>query len=239
MHFRLLWHATTFEGLRNLKASAKVYNLDSTEKFSKTAILEAGPESSNKLFVLPEIQGVTPTYFLKLELEDSKGKVVSSNFYWLSKEPEVPDWAKSTWSYTPTKTFADLTGLMALPKVSLSVSSRTTHTEEGITSVTVANPTPRLAFFVRLRVTKGQKGAEVLPIFWEDNYFPLMPGAKRTISATYRLADLGGAVPSVALNGWNVLPQQGCQSGVSLPALTARRMGPAPEATLSRRRISS
>ena len=76
--------------------------------------------------------------------------------------------------------------------------------EEEITHVTVENPSKSLAFFVRLKVEKGAKGEEVLPVVWEDNYISLLPGEKREITATYRASELGAAKPVVEVSGWNV-----------------------------------
>jgi exo-1,4-beta-D-glucosaminidase len=56
---------------------------------------------------------------------------------------------------------------------------------------------------VRLKVTKGPDGDEVLPVLWGDNYFELLPGERRTVTATYRAKDLGRATPSVQAEAWN------------------------------------
>ncbi|HYL95779.1 MAG TPA: beta galactosidase jelly roll domain-containing protein, partial [Terriglobales bacterium] len=90
-----------------LKVTATVYNLDMKQKFNKQATVDAGPDSSQKLFTLPNIDGLTPTYFLRLTVDDSGRKRLSTNTYWLSTKPEKLDWEKSTWYYTPTAQFAD------------------------------------------------------------------------------------------------------------------------------------
>jgi exo-1,4-beta-D-glucosaminidase len=74
--------------------------------------------------------------------------------------------------------------------------------------VTVENPTNALAFFVHLAVTKGQGGEEVAPAFWEDNYFSLLPGEKRTVSGTVAESDLDGRAPAVKVSGWNVTSRE-------------------------------
>jgi exo-1,4-beta-D-glucosaminidase len=66
------------------------------------------------------------------------------------------------------------------------------------------NLSKNLAFFVRLKVDKGPKGEEILPVVWEDNYFSLLPGEKREVRATYRARELGVAKPAVEVSGWNV-----------------------------------
>ena len=46
---------------------------------------------------------------------------------------------------------------------------------------------------------------EVLPVLWSDNYFSLLPGEKREITATYRAKDLGATTPVIEVGGWNVM----------------------------------
>jgi len=190
-----------------LKVTATVYNLDMAQKFSKQVTVDATPDSSQKLFALPNLSGLTPTYFLRLTVDDAAGKRLSTNTYWLSTKPEKLDWEKSTWYYTPTAQFADYTALKQLPSVNLKLASRTGH-EGGndVTHVTLSNPSKSLGFFIRLKLAKGKGGNEVLPVIYQDNYFSLLPGEKRDVAISYRSSDLGGARPAVEVSGWNVAP---------------------------------
>jgi exo-1,4-beta-D-glucosaminidase len=197
--------SSQYQGVKGLKLTTKLYNLDWTEKFSQENPVDAPPDSTAKVFALPEVKGLSPTYFLVLRLQDSAGKLVGSNLYWLSSKPEALDWAKSNWWMTPTESFADYTALSQLPKVKLKVTDRNERKgEEEITRVTLENPSKSLAFFIRLKVNKGAKGDEILPVVWEDNYISLAPGEKREVSATYRSTELGGAKASVEVTGWNL-----------------------------------
>jgi len=197
--------SSQYEDAKSLKLTTKIYNLDMTEKFSQENNVDAPADSTAKIFTLPDVDGLSPAYFLVLRLEDSAGKLVGSNFYWLSTKPETLDWAKSTWWMTPTASYADYTSISQLPKVKLSESSRTEiHGDEAVTRVILANSSKDLAFFVRLKVDRGPKGEEILPVVWEDNYVSLLPGEKREITATYRAKELEGAKPSVEVSGWNV-----------------------------------
>jgi exo-1,4-beta-D-glucosaminidase len=203
---RSIWLVSSqYQDATGFKLTTKVYNLDMTEKFSQENNVDAPADSTAKIFTLPDIDGLSPAYLLVLRLEDSSGKLVGSNFYWLSTKPETLDWAKTTWWMTPTASYADYTSISQLPKVKLSESSRTEmHGEETVTHVTLTNPSKNLAFFVRLKVDNGPKGEEILPVIWEDNYISLLPGEKREITATYRTKELAGAKPSVEVSGWNI-----------------------------------
>ena len=196
--------SSQYEDAKGLKLTTKIYNLDGTEKFTQDNPVDASADSTAKIFTLPDVSGLSNTYFLVLRLQDSTGKLVGSNFYWLSTKPETLDWAKTTWWMTPTSSYADYTSISELPKVKLKISERTERKgEDAITRVTVDNPSKSLAFFVRLKVDKGPKGEEILPVIWEDNYISLLPGEKREITATYRASELGAAKPSVEVKGWN------------------------------------
>jgi exo-1,4-beta-D-glucosaminidase len=188
-----------------LRVSARIYNLDMTEKFSREAPLDAGEDSSTRVFTLPDITGLSSTYFLRLELRNPAGGIVSRNAYWLSTATETLDWEKSTWYVTPTKTYADYTALNGLPPVNLEATAATTDRgDERVTTVSISNPSHELAFAVHLAVRKAADGEEVLPVLWDDNYFALFPGERREIQATYHARDLGRAAPVVEVNGWNV-----------------------------------
>jgi exo-1,4-beta-D-glucosaminidase len=206
-----------YQAFPEMKVVAKVYNLDMSLKFSQDATLNVGPDSTNKVFTLPPIADLSRTYFLRLDLNDASGKNVSSNFYWLSTQPDVLDWDRSAWYVTPTKTFADLTALQGLPKVDVKATAESEmNGEEGVTRVTVENPSRDLAFFVHFKVVVqgghyafdeegGRPDDEVLPVLWSDNYVSLLPGEKRLLTATYAKRRLRSGKPVVKIDGWNVV----------------------------------
>ena len=45
-----------------------------------------------------------------------------------------------------------------------------------------------------------------MPIFWDDNYFSLLPGEKRQVSAQFDSAATEGSNLLLAVDGWNVTP---------------------------------
>jgi len=203
-----------YQAYKALKLSARIYNLDMSERFSKETAIDVDPDSSTRVLQIPDIKGLTPTYFLSLRLTDRNGKPVSSNFYWLSTKLDVLDWNNAVRLRTPSKQNADFTSLMQLPKVHLNFSSRSeVNGETGATHVTIQNPTKSLAFFVRVKLKDGlpeydeeQKfhEQEILPVLWEDNYFQLMPGETREVTALYNAQDMAGRCPQVEIGGWNV-----------------------------------
>lgn len=192
---------STLNAYSGLKASAQILDLNLKPRFAKTAALDAAPDSSSVAFTLPAPARLSKTYFVRLTLRRGDA-IVSRNFYWLSTHPDVSNWDASTWYYTPLSSFASLKGLEKLQPVKLRASF---HSASGAGEVTVSNPTRHLAFFVHLALMSG--GADVNPVFWQDNDFELMPGGQRTITAKFRAAALQGAAPSIKISGWNVRPQ--------------------------------
>ncbi len=77
-----------YKNFPGLKVAAKVYNLDMREQFAREVALDAPPDSSVRAFVLPELDGLSPTYFVSLRIE-SPGELMSTNFYWLSTKAET------------------------------------------------------------------------------------------------------------------------------------------------------
>src|SRR3984893_12176928 len=198
----------TYEPLKGTKVSAKMYSVDAKEKASRETTLDLGADSSTKAFDLPTPDGLTPTNFLKLQLHDAAGKLVSENFYWLSTKADVLDWAKrSDTVYTPQKEFSDLTGLNSLPKAKVAI-TKTVHASTGHSAVTVAavNNSKCVAFMVHPRLTRGKGGDDVTPVFWSDNYFSLLPGEKKAVTVRFDSDEFHGATPELVVEGWNVEP---------------------------------
>jgi exo-1,4-beta-D-glucosaminidase len=188
---------------KGVKVSAEVFTFDLVSKFTQSAVVDLAPDAVVRAFTLPAIAGLTPTYFLRLKLEDAKGQPIASNFYWLSTQEDVLDWDKTQWFYTPTRTHADLKALARLPPTRLVVSSRAEPGTgpESTVKVTVENTGKALAFQVHLKLTDGKGGAEVLPVYWEDNYFALFPGERRDLSVAFPAA--GTKSPVVEAEAWN------------------------------------
>jgi exo-1,4-beta-D-glucosaminidase len=198
----------TYQALKGMKVSAKIYNIDAQEKDSQEATLDLAPDSSTKAFALRVPDGLTPTYFLKLKLHDAAGKLVSDNFYWLSTKADVLDWGKKRDTvYTPQKEFADLTGLNSLPKASVTITkSVSANGSKYVMTVIAENKGTSVAFMVHPRVTRGKGGEDVTPIFWSDNYFSLLPGEKKSVTARFDFSSQSGVTAELVVDGWNLEP---------------------------------
>jgi exo-1,4-beta-D-glucosaminidase len=189
-----------------MTAAVTVYSIpDLTVRYSTQATLDVPANAAAQALTVPALTGLSPTYFVRLQLKDSAGAVVSSNLYWQSTSPDVLA-GHSTWYKTAVKSYANLTGLDSLPS-NLGVTATAARTVAGdrqAVTITVRNGGSTIAFFVRPEVTAGSGGNEVVPVDYTDGYVSLWPGESTTITASYATSDLGGQAPSLRVRGYNV-----------------------------------
>lgn len=122
---------------------------------------------------------LTSFHFMRLELRDSRGKLISDNFYWRNGEKEL--------DYTPANT---------IPEADLSCTlvGRSIKEGQGRIEVRVKNNSNTVAFANRLRLVNRATRERVLPIFMNDNYVTLLPGEEKVITFEAGIDLLGGGV---------------------------------------------
>ncbi|MCX6910064.1 MAG: hypothetical protein NTY01_18755 [Verrucomicrobia bacterium] len=194
----------------NLDVQAKVFDSRMKLRWEKRTTSSVGANTYRDVFAIPPLADPTPVYFAKLRLSQD-GKPVSENFYWLSSKPyadihadtnALPRGGFTLHSATNT---ADFSVLAQLPPVRLDVSRQIERRgHQRVAHVRLRNPTDQLAFFIQLVVTRGRQGDEVLPVFWDDNYFSLLPGESKEVDAVFAAEDIHGVTPVVEVGGWNI-----------------------------------
>jgi hypothetical protein len=60
------------------------------------------------------------------------------------------------------------------------------------------------AVMVRVNVLGKKDGLQILPMFYSDNFFSLMPGEKKTVTLKWYNADTRGNKPKVEVTGYNL-----------------------------------
>jgi exo-1,4-beta-D-glucosaminidase len=179
----------TYQDFTGLKAVAKMYNFYMQQVFSKEQQVDITSDGSKKVIMIEPPKD--PVTFLKLDLYDNSGTDISSNFYWLSGKGDEQ---------------ADFTSLNRLPqvKVTFAASALVKENDKYTLSVDFENPSATLAFFVNPKILKEKSKQMVLPIFWDDNYFSLLPKEKKQVKVEFSEKDLGGETPVLAIDGWNI-----------------------------------
>jgi exo-1,4-beta-D-glucosaminidase len=192
-----------FSGLR---VKADVYNIDGKVKFSKSLTTSVDPDAIKKCFAIPAINGLTGTYFLRLQLNNRAAKTESINWYWLSTKADSLKWDSSTWFYTPQSAYTVYSALQQLPKTTLSTTQTTSKNDDStITTISIKNTGKAVAFFVHIRALKSKDGDDILPVIFDDNYLLLAPGESRKIKCIYSNKDAGiASAPYIMTTAWNV-----------------------------------
>jgi exo-1,4-beta-D-glucosaminidase len=191
-----------FDGL---KAEATVYNLDGSVKYKNEVSTSVDADGIKKCFTLPAIAGLSEAYFVRLKLVNASGQTESVNWYWLSKKPDVLNWKKSKWWFTPQSGYTDYAPLQNIGKTGLKLTYNTSKVADSThNTVTITNTGKTVAFQVHLRALKGKDGDDILPVIFSDNYIELAPGESRTIHCTYADKDAKGDAPYFLTSAWNI-----------------------------------
>jgi beta-mannosidase len=186
--FRIMLVNHTPAPLQNMKYRVRILNLDGSVKFDETAPVPTAPAShALELRMLPTPAGLSAVHFVKLELLDRDGKVVSDNFYWKETAQD------------------DLTALDTIPDAELEgrIVRRDAHGNCRL-DLTLSNPTRNIAVMAHVQLRNQRDNRRVLPVTYSENYVSLLPGESRTIAIEAASEDLGGARPLVVVDGWNV-----------------------------------
>ena len=150
------------------------------------------------------VEPASDVYFIRLELKDAAGKVLSINSYAVPMRNDVAR-ASHSWNRSGTFQVGDLTQLNYLPEVDLKLSPSPKKSVDNKTVLTykVENPSKSIAYAVELKAyTDSSKKVLVAPVFYGDNLFTLFPGEVRNIEISYNPSDLA-TVPFVTVNCYN------------------------------------
>ena len=180
-----------YKEFKKLHVTARVFNLYAKEIYAKEVNTGIKADESKILFKLDLPTELTDIYFVKLVLKDKELKEISSNFYWLSSNGDDN---------------ADFTGLAKLPAVNVIAQPGTVLKENGKLKLLIefTNPSASLAFALNPKLLSISTREAILPIFWDDNYFALLPGEKRTIEMQVDASLVTEEKLLFRLNGWNL-----------------------------------
>jgi hypothetical protein len=185
--------------ITNAVAHISIYNLDGSVAYQHDYPVTAQPSLTTNLGSV-EFPPLSSVHFLKLEIHDAAGKLLSNNFYWRAL-PEHQD---------------DLTDLNKLPLATLEAQI-TRKDADGKTMVTVTlhNPTTGVALMAHLQLRR-HSGERVLPVYYSDNYVSLTPNESKTITIEADQQNLQGQDALVVVDGWNVQITPASAAGVAI-----------------------
>ena len=187
--------------LANAVAHVSIYNLDGSLASEYDEKVTALPSLATTLGPVKFPPSLASTHFLKLDLHNSVGYLVSSNFYWRA-QPGYPD------------VFTDLD---KLPMVTLQAQiERKDADGKLLVTVTLHNPTANIALMAHLQLRRAHSGDRVLPAFPSDNYVSLVPNETRVITLEAGASAFNGEDALVVVDGWNVTVAPASSPGASI-----------------------
>jgi hypothetical protein len=217
----------TLKELRGLTVDARIYNMDGREYRKKSAALDCPSNCVRKCFDLLDAEeraktaadkGLSNVYFIKLELKDRDGRLLSDNFYWQSKSEhqglsaanEVKVTAGviltdgSRWQSKSRAAYQDLS---AMAKVAVTGTVGKTQAGDACSvAVDIRNGNQGVALMTRLKLLDVTSGLLIAPVRYGDNYFSLTPGKSKRTTVEFNAKNVSGDHVSVLVEGWNVVP---------------------------------
>jgi exo-1,4-beta-D-glucosaminidase len=162
--------------------------------------VDLAADGSQRVLDIPAniFQPEQSTHFVRLEMRDAAGKVVSRNFYWVPSKLTVFDWSKTEYTYTPAISYPNMQALRTLPKSQIRGTLTTTN---HVLHVRLENPSHALAFQVEVRGFTDD-GKPILPLLWSDDFVELMPGEHRDLTAELPKTTAANQA-SIIVSGWN------------------------------------
>ncbi|HUI73598.1 MAG TPA: LamG-like jellyroll fold domain-containing protein [Candidatus Acidoferrum sp.] len=181
---------TTDSSLSGLTVTADVYSIGNKLLFHHEEEKDASADAETNAFKLDLAPHLTAgIVFVKLQLHDSSGKLLSDNFYWLGQDD------------------ASYRELNHLPQIALATSATTQMDGTMLhLHVQLHNAAAAAALEAKLTLLYASDRSRILPVYYSDNYVSLLPGESRTIEIEYSASAARGA-PQLALRGWNISPQ--------------------------------
>ena len=161
---------------KDIVATVKVYDAESKLLYEQTRTLPSAYRQTVKAFDLAKFQGAS--HFIALELADVDGKYIADNFYCIGAKPNVYNWKDYTWYQTPVVEFTDLKFAFAQPEAEVEM---TVTENDGVYTVTLENKSEVISYMNILKA-KDAAGNLVVPAYWSDNFFSLLPGQTKTVT---------------------------------------------------------
>lgn len=176
---------TSLESYNDLSVKLELFDLRGRKLFGKEQ-KQVVKENSLTNFFKAEFNVELPEVFLcRLTLTNSGGKVFSRNDYWKSNS-EASDFIK----------------LNTINKVSLTGSVTELNKKENRLKFIIENQSPETAVAVKLNLVDKENNV-VLPAYFSEGYFNLLPNEKREISVECSM--ISSAKLKLRAGGYNVI----------------------------------
>ena len=109
---------------------------------------------------------------------------------------------KTNWVGTPLDSYSNFKSLRALASANLKIKPLASDNAEEL-MFELENAGQEIIFFVEL-LLKNEQGGVIYPVYWEDNYFSLMPNEKKTITCKVNQQLIDKKTAFLQVRGWTI-----------------------------------
>jgi hypothetical protein len=179
----------TTASLANVSVMASAFTVANKQIFRQE--LKKDSAAANEVTELSMLELSSPlkdgVVLLKLELRDGGGQLLSDNFYWLGTEGR------------------SMRELARMPLANVVATATAVHSgNPHAVRVHLENRGGVAAIENKLTLLNASDGLRILPAYYADNYFSLLPGESRDVEIEFGDTK---AVPQIGLRGFNVAKQ--------------------------------
>ncbi len=155
---------TSLKSIQEAKVKLEVFNLLGKKLFNKEQLVSVSANRLTECFT-PELGAISGIYMVRLTLTDKSGIIQSVNEYWKNSE---------------NKGFQELNSLNQAQ-----VTGKLIKTTGNIFTFSISNSSKTPAVSLKLNLRNNVSNEIVLPAYFSDGYFTLLPGESRQLSLTF------------------------------------------------------
>lgn len=178
----------TPQPLLGATATIEVFGIDGRKLYTDSSRFSLEADGLRAWRDFPAVAHTSPIRFLRTSIRDANGQKLSENFTWLNVKED--------------RNYRELANLPAVEVAAKAMRIDGTAVK-GKGEVTLVNKGNAPALMIRVKVQDANAN-RLLPVFYSDNYFTLMPGESRRVTWETK-ASLPPGGYTIHIGGWNVV----------------------------------
>lgn len=183
---------TSLKSLPEARISIRIFDLKAKLLFEKKLTLNVKENQLTDCYNMEWPEDLPAQYLVALELHDKEGLLISENRYWLANPKIKRNFLKFN----------------ALRNVVLTGKTITKNMNGNLeTIVEIKNPTKVTALSIKLNLRNVATNERILPAYFSDGYFTLLPGESRKIAVDYSMK-IASTEMKITAEGYNVKQQE-------------------------------
>ncbi|WP_445586300.1 glycoside hydrolase family 2 protein [Sunxiuqinia sp. A32] len=174
---------TSIQNVENASVSCEVYDLQGEKLFSKSTIVDVFSNQLTECFTPVFPKKLVGNYLVRLILKDNRGQIISLNDYW-----------EKGFGKDDFEDFNELHEAKIKAKIVKESES------PDLIKVRLKNTGNTIALSIKLSLNNENTNKQILPAYFSEGYFNLLPGESRTIEIEHLRNDSF----NVAAEGYNL-----------------------------------